>query len=1166
MGQWKEESPQLETFRTGHGVPSSESKTNRRTSTDLSSTNPATPQRNIDNISSKIVHAFRVQNLLQNLSEEKVEQIRRTMIRHEEMFKEQVQALHKLYNVQRSVMHEIRNISCTPPKFPAFATGAIQLQNDTSKGLEIRGSFFESGRGASSHNPGESHNIPITTTRSFSHSSLTAENIAHNSSQSPFWEGDKNVINSAAIKKKIRRTIDLERPPEEYLDDLDEEHETETTEAGGPDQDSVTSTEVSDTRRIQLGSNGQLSITTQMEEITTRSRHREWSTADNGTLSQRNTWENVPLKRLRESEDEVNLLTDMKPTVSVGQQTFIPKIESTSGRTCFPSQENKMDEKSSQWESSNVDQNQKRKKEKWPFDMHAKDKHSETNTKPPPWFLQEPAAGTTNTGSDSSQKPSGMAVPVFSQPQGWNAVGDSLRQGQEYIPSSKDINLLGKMPSIDSESLNQEAQNCGQTGIAQENSMRQPKVAFQTILAPQSYGGTNQLTPMVFTQGYPVGLGAAFPVLGLQWSPEGPRALTAQGFIFPPVNKNTEAGGHLSNAWCPPGTYFQLYPYQQQAIQDPRFSASCQSGDQTSMQITRNGGHNGYDTHVSSTSRVGHFESVQSEERRCYKEISSINRPAGSPGPESSTIPSYKATIDVPIKFVENGDTLESRDRPRHCHSEGKTSSTCKRQLEDIPKPHVTEEKRQARAKISRCSDCSLDTQETGQPEEETSRGCKDELQATETIPREETALLDEYEKRDAPQCTSSEMNISLMQREDTSHYEWSTEQRVHQDQKELQLFRKKVCICKATDIQTHTSVDKMLEHSTEKSKYCASEILTSKETNKTEDPDSSGHGSNNIGSYEIKPCRGEDSQHLDTKYTHISKSTESKARTEAEGIQQIKTDLISSTTESIQIKETQMELANEKVLPHGICCQASTSFGLTSQDITHGGMTETVTTGTSHAKNQGRGSALHVHCDVKRTECGSGSGEMDMENIQTVSLRQSDQCESLINTRTNAESKEKKHTVEVQHDKPTIERTPYEEKSSEATETREECSTNSQESDEASEEGREASESLAAMILLSLAPSESQVKGMSGSSVPTRKQSAPQQQGHSGCIGSSSSHSSRDSICHGDETKSRSRGQKRKTHERDLHGSVGWTKSIRGRRRRTQRPRTHFASLGKYQ
>lgn len=1165
MGQWKEESPQLETFRTGHGVPSSESKTNRRTSTDLSSTNPTTSQRNTDNISSKIMHIFHVQHLLQNLSEEKVEQIRKTMIRQEEMFKEQVQALHKLYNVQRSVMHEIRNISCTPPKLPAFPTGAIQLQNETSKGLEIRGSFFESGRGTSSHNPGESHSIPITTHRSFSHSSLTAENIAHNSSQSSLWEGDKNVINSTAIKKKIRRTIDLERRPEEYLDDLDEEHETETTEAGGPDQDPVTSTEVSDTCRIQLGSNGQLPITTQMEEMT-RSRHREWSTADNETCSQRNTLENASLKRLRGSEDEVNLLTDMKPMVAVGQQTSIPtKVESTSGRTCFPSQENRMDEKGSQWESINIDQSQKRKKEKWPFDMHTKDKHSEINAKSPLWFPQEPAAGTRNTVSDSSRKPSWMSVPVFPQPQGWNVVGDSLRPGQEYVSSSKDINLPGKMPSIDSESLNQEAQNCGQTGKVQENSMRQPKVTFQTILAPQNYGGTNQLTPVVFTQGYPVGLGAPIPVVGLQWSPEGPRALTAQGFIFPPVNKNTEAGGHLPNAWCHPGTYFQLYPYQQQAIQDPRFSASCQSGDRTSMQITRNGGQ--CDTHVRSTSQVGHFESLQYEARQGYKEISTIDGPAGIPGPESSTIPSYKASIDVPIKLVENGVTLESRDRPRHSHSEGKTSSACKHHLEDIPKPYVTEEKEQAHTKISRSSNCSLDTQETGQPEGESCRGCKDELQATKTIPREDTALLDKYEKGDVPQCKSSERNICLMQREDTLHDEWSTEQRVPQDQKELQLFTKKNCICKVTDIQKLTSIDRMLGHCTDKSKHCASEILTSKETNKTEDLDSSGHGSNNIGSHESKPCRGEDSQHLDPKCTHISKSTESKARTEAEGIQQIKINLISSTTESIQMKETQTRLGNEKGQSHGICCQASNSFGLTSQDITHGGMTETVTTSTSHAKNQGRGSPLNEHCDVKRTECGYASGEMDKENIQTVSLRHSDQCESLINTQTNAESTCIKHTVEVQDDKPTIERTSSEEKSSEATETREECSTNSQESEEASE-GREASESLAAMILLSLAPSESQVKSMSTSSVPTRKQSALQlqQQGHFGCVGSSSSHSSRDSICHGNETKSRSRGQKRKTHERDMNGPVGWTKSVRGRRRRTQRPRSHFASLGKYQ
>lgn len=80
----------LQTTRTVQDVPSLESRSNGMIFKDVSSNYPITSHTNINSSCSKVLHAFGQTHFLQNLTEDKMEHIRKTMIKHEEMFKEQV--------------------------------------------------------------------------------------------------------------------------------------------------------------------------------------------------------------------------------------------------------------------------------------------------------------------------------------------------------------------------------------------------------------------------------------------------------------------------------------------------------------------------------------------------------------------------------------------------------------------------------------------------------------------------------------------------------------------------------------------------------------------------------------------------------------------------------------------------------------------------------------------------------------------------------------------------------------------------------------------------------------------------------------------------------------------------------------------------------------------
>lgn len=1073
-----------------------------------------------------------------------MEHIRKTMIKHEEMFKEQVKALHRLYNIQRSAMHEIRKHSFSPRNLSIFSTTSIHLQDDASKISDVAGKLHQ----ASPFKQAEIHSTSITRPKSPVHFTLTDENIAKSSGQNSLWNGEKKAINSAVKEKRARKTIDLERPPEEYLDDFDdfaENQEREMREAGNLDQVSVAPRNVLDTDKM-LGCSENFSNTTRIEEQF--SKQSEWFRTDTIRHAERENLDSVSLKRLRGSQDDADLPTDLKD--SIDQETSTPtRVQSTSGIVMSIEKEGKINKKSSEWESNSINHGQHDKKQKHQSSaMQFKDKPSDINTKLPSWFPQATVAGSRNPENDSpSQMTSWMLAPVFSQSQGWNFVGnseDSFVQGKGIFPFLTDIKMSGTMQDMDKKNVNKEAQNCEENGSTQENLIRHPTESFQTILASNPYGGPNQLTPVVFPTGYPVG--AAIPAIGMQWSVEGHPALAAQGFVFPTVNKTSEMGplpNPLSAAWCPQGAYFQLYPYQQQVLHSNKLSAPCHSADQSLMQRD---GHMESFTPGKPIPQAENATSLQAKTKRCHEESSSVNGPEGFPRPQHSSITSANPTFDKTV-----GCTLESRDIQKYNHLERRISMTGNQLSGEPSKPFNSSEKQQINARVSRCSDHSLDTQEIEGQQEEISKDCKSELRAIEAVSTEQTLsriLVSESKSKDedgSKSSSSGKGNYPLLEKRGTSQCECSAGQAVSQDSKEMQ----KIAIAPEKNLQTRfkiqgtqtelsgslnlessMSIDashKMHWLSTEKSEMCASRMGSQKETNKIDDLDSSGHGSNNLGTHVGKQCGVEDARQLDPIDTYTNIFSESKARERVEDRHQRETNGIHNRTGSVQIEEPEGALADDKEQFNKVYSQPLIS--------------------NSHKKIQ-RSPRSELD-DVKKEE--SPSGEKDMEDIQTDSLKHRDRMERLIDTQLSTQLSGTNQMLALQSDHPIKEKMPSKDRSPEATETPKECN-KLQESKGVSEEEEEARENLAANILLSL------VKDMSERSSSVTKESATHQQGQVACVGPSSSHSSRDSTCHRSERKNSTRRSKPKTQEAGVEGgAVGWTKSIRGKRRRTQRPRT---------
>ncbi|XP_068648963.1 uncharacterized protein [Aristolochia californica] len=147
---------------------------------------------------------FTSESVLQNFSRKNIDQIRNIIMQHEELFKEQVQALHKLYNVQKLAMEEVQ-------KLLHFHNGANDNQNCNPilEGKSSKVAKFNAQK--SEADPPVIHTQYPCACNEFT--GIKTKNYFFLKTVER-----KNLSNS---QDKMRKIIDLERPPEEDINESD---------------------------------------------------------------------------------------------------------------------------------------------------------------------------------------------------------------------------------------------------------------------------------------------------------------------------------------------------------------------------------------------------------------------------------------------------------------------------------------------------------------------------------------------------------------------------------------------------------------------------------------------------------------------------------------------------------------------------------------------------------------------------------------------------------------------------------------------------------------------------------------------------------------------------------------------------------------------------------
>ncbi|KAF8400537.1 hypothetical protein HHK36_013836 [Tetracentron sinense] len=171
-------------------------------------------------VDNEVVSIFGSEDRLQIISKENMDQIRNTMMRHEALFKEQVQALHKLYNIQKSAMQEINKRIYSQAQVLAFnsrtiAVGDGQLLGSVGEGKPLRPAYNT----AQAHGE-ESHALSL-------HHTWALKGLTGSDS---LWMNNTKVKTFPIAQNKPVREIDLERLPEDYLDDSEIQFEANSSE------------------------------------------------------------------------------------------------------------------------------------------------------------------------------------------------------------------------------------------------------------------------------------------------------------------------------------------------------------------------------------------------------------------------------------------------------------------------------------------------------------------------------------------------------------------------------------------------------------------------------------------------------------------------------------------------------------------------------------------------------------------------------------------------------------------------------------------------------------------------------------------------------------------------------------------------------------------------
>eukprot|EP00252_Welwitschia_mirabilis_P019810 TRINITY_DN4694_c0_g1_i1.p1 TRINITY_DN4694_c0_g1~~TRINITY_DN4694_c0_g1_i1.p1 ORF type:complete len:891 (+),score=125.92 TRINITY_DN4694_c0_g1_i1:488-3160(+) len=598
MGQ-HQESVLQEDLNTGNGVPSLESKTNWAACTDVSSSSPTTSQTNFDCVSNEQAQSFLSKNILKSLSEERLESIRETMIAHERLFKEQVQELHRLYNLQRILMQQRNDCWINPQKWLGSTEGCNTNQS-VAKYVETNGPFLNPEEEPVVGSKAFSHEISITGVKSLLNSSLTTEKTV-NTGYSGLPEKYKNDSNRTITEKRKKLTIDLEKPPEDFIDDVDEHQETDKGTPEGFNQNEGTMFNVPKTSEIQCRSNRSHLTTEKFEGKESIFENKECVGVNNRSFSDGIMVHEMAFK-MAESVHKTEPSADMKFFMSCGQQ-ISPECQGISTKymndnrktsTCKISSKNKED-------INHTEQKQ-------PFKLKTEDFYCEFKAELP-WFLQEIGVDT------------------------WNVQGDACRIENCKLgtpPQFHGWNLIN--PDTANATPNKDVRDSTDPRVAQEKATSQPKEVFSTLTGPQHYGGAHNLGPAVFAG--PCQIINNATALPLQWRVEDRHASTPRRLVLTNANTAAEAT-HFQNA----STCCSL----------AAISRSFGDSDSKSRLLSRQEDHIDSRRLENSMYYSKNVKPLEVDDVKPYKESVNGNKPAGVSGPEFSAHAASSYVFTKPV-------------------------------------------------------------------------------------------------------------------------------------------------------------------------------------------------------------------------------------------------------------------------------------------------------------------------------------------------------------------------------------------------------------------------------------------------------------------------------------------------------------------------------------
>ncbi|KAK9279744.1 hypothetical protein L1049_013426 [Liquidambar formosana] len=157
---------------------------------------------------------------LQNNVKESMDQIRKTMMQHEALFKEQVHALHKLYHIQKLAMQETRKRIYSQAQALAFNSGSVVVGGDRFRGSIMEGEPLR----------------PAYSTAAQVYKEPVALSLHPFSAFKEFKGCSSFRIDGRGIKtfctsqSKPVKNFDLEKLPEDYIDESGIEVEPNSSE------------------------------------------------------------------------------------------------------------------------------------------------------------------------------------------------------------------------------------------------------------------------------------------------------------------------------------------------------------------------------------------------------------------------------------------------------------------------------------------------------------------------------------------------------------------------------------------------------------------------------------------------------------------------------------------------------------------------------------------------------------------------------------------------------------------------------------------------------------------------------------------------------------------------------------------------------------------------